>query len=112
MTSIRKGGQRAVNSACLKDVSPHFLRQTSAVHMAEAGVPVSEISQYLGRSNVSVTARVHAWHSPNPLRRASDVPDFTTLRKVHGTRARFAKSTQAIGKMVGDKRFELLTSSM
>ncbi|MCW2302880.1 hypothetical protein M2324_001270 [Rhodovulum sulfidophilum] len=45
-----KGGQRAVNSACLKDVSPHFLRQTSAVHMAEAGVPISEISQYLEHS--------------------------------------------------------------
>ncbi|WP_201150365.1 site-specific integrase [Rhodovulum sulfidophilum] len=112
VTSIRKGVQRAVNSACLKDVSPHVLRQTSAVHMAEVGVPVSEVSQYLEHSNISVTARVHAWDSPSQLRRAADVPDFTTLRKVHGTWARFAKSTQTIGKMVGDKRFELLTSSM
>ncbi|MCE8440887.1 hypothetical protein LZ187_14095 [Rhodovulum sulfidophilum] len=57
--------------------------------MAEAGVPISEISQYLGHSNVSVTARVHAWDSPNRLRRAAGVPDFTTLRKVLGTWARF-----------------------
>ncbi|MBL3575759.1 tyrosine-type recombinase/integrase [Rhodovulum sulfidophilum] len=80
VTSIRKGVQRAVNSACLKDVSPDVLRQTSAVHMADAGMPVSEISQYLGHSNVLVTARFHAWDSPSQLRRAADVSDFTTLR--------------------------------
>lgn len=84
--SIRKGFQRAVASAGLKDVSPQVLRHTAAVHMAEAGVPMSEISQYLGHSNVSVTGRVYARSSPTHLRRAADVLDVTKLRKVHGPR--------------------------
>jgi integrase len=44
--------------------------------MAEAGVPMAEISQYLGHSNVSITERVYARFSPNHLRKAASVLDF------------------------------------
>jgi integrase len=69
--SVRKGFQTACAKAGLADVSPHVLRHTAAVHMAEAGVPMSEIGQYLGHTSERVTFRVYARYSPDHLRRAA-----------------------------------------
>jgi len=80
--SIRKGIVNAAKRAEVPNVSPHVFRHTAAVHMAEAGVPMSEISQYLGHSNVQVTERVYARYSPDHLRKAADVVDFTAVRSV------------------------------
>lgn len=80
--SIRKGIVNAAERAEIPNVSPHVFRHTAAVHMAEAGVPMSEISQYLGHSNVQVTERVYARYSPDHLRKAADVVDFTAVRGV------------------------------
>ena len=74
--SIQRGFQTAVNASGLTSVSPHVLRHTSAVHMAEAGIPMSEISQYLGHSNTSITERVYARFSPDHLRGAAEAVDF------------------------------------
>lgn len=75
--SIRRGFMSAAEGAGLEGVSPHTLRHTSAVHMAEAGVPMDQISQYLGHSNVQITASVYARFSPDFLADAADVLDFT-----------------------------------
>lgn len=83
--SIKTGFNAAVAKAGLADVSPHVLRHTCAVHMAEAGVPMEEIAQYLGHSNTHTTRAVYARYSPDHLRRAADVLDFGSIRKVHGT---------------------------
>jgi len=85
--SIRKGIVSVAKRAKVPDVSPHVFRHTSAVHMAEAGVPMSEISQYLGHSNVAITERVYARYSPDYLRKAADVVDFTRVRAVKSNRA-------------------------
>jgi integrase len=53
------------------DVSPHMLRHSAAVWMAEGGVPMSEIAQYLGHSNTAITERVYARYSPGYLRKAA-----------------------------------------
>lgn len=82
VASIKKGFAVAARNAGLDGVSPHVLRHTAAVHMAEAGVPMDEISQYLGHSNTRVTASVYARFSPEHLRRAADVLDFAKVRKV------------------------------
>ncbi|MHA6324552.1 tyrosine-type recombinase/integrase [Roseivivax sp. CAU 1753] len=74
--SIKKGFARTVKSAGLKDVSPHVLRHTAAVHMAEAGVPMDEISQYLGHSETRITAAVYARFSPSHLMRAAKALEF------------------------------------
>ncbi len=50
--------------------------------MAEAGIPMAEISQYLGHSKIEITAQVYARYSPDHLRAAADVVDFTRLRRV------------------------------
>lgn len=62
--SIKKGFCRAVKNAKLKDVSPHVLRHTAAVWMAEAGVSMSVIAQYLGHNNDKITQKVYARFSP------------------------------------------------
>lgn len=69
---IRKAFMRAVDRAGLgKDVTPHVLRHTAAVWMAEAGTPMAEIAQYLGHSSPDVTYRVYARYSPSYLRGAA-----------------------------------------
>lgn len=63
--------KRTAKRAGLQGVSPHVLRHTSAVWMAEGGVPMSEISQFLGHSSTKVTESVYARYSPQYLRKAA-----------------------------------------
>jgi integrase len=69
--SVKKAFQRAAVKAGVPWCTPHVLRHTTAVHMAERGVPMAEIAQYLGHSSVSVTYRVYARYGPDYLRRAA-----------------------------------------
>lgn len=68
---IRKAFERAAIAAGLPDLTPHGLRHTAAVWMAEAGVPMAEIAQFLGHSDERTTFRVYAVYSPGYLRRAA-----------------------------------------
>ena len=71
VASVIKAFKRTAVSAGLDDVTPHVLRHTAAVWMAEAGVPMSEISQYLGHSSSKVTETVYARYSPQYLKGAA-----------------------------------------
>ncbi|MBB5350660.1 integrase [Haloferula luteola] len=71
LKDIKRGFQTAVKAAGLKDVYPHALRHTAAVWMAEDGVPMSEIAQFLGHSSTRVTEKVYARYTPNYLRKAA-----------------------------------------
>lgn len=82
VASIRKGFDRATASAKLAGVSPHVLRHSAAVHMAEGGVPMGQIAQYLGHSSTAVTEKVYGRYSPDHLREAAAILDFGKLRKV------------------------------
>lgn len=79
--SIRKGLSSAAMAAGVANVSAHVFRHTSAVHMAEAGIPMAEISQYLGHSNSMITERVYACFSPSHLQSAAKAVDFVNLGK-------------------------------
>lgn len=79
--SIRKGFSNACERAGLKEVTLHTLRHTAAVYMAEAGIPMSKISQYLGHSNTATTERVYARFAPSHMQDAADVLNFTEIRK-------------------------------
>lgn len=81
VVGIKTGFNAAVSAAGLENVSPHTLRHSAAVHLAEAGVPISKISQYLGHSNTSVTERVYARFAPDHMRDEAAILDFTTIRK-------------------------------
>lgn len=70
--SLKRGIATAAREAKVQDVSAHVFRHTAAVWMAEAGVPMEEISQYLGHSNAEITRRVYARYSPDHLRKAAE----------------------------------------
>ena len=76
MKSIKKGFKAATVEAGLSDVSPHVLRHTAAVHMAEAGISMDEIAQYLGHSDSRITAFTYARYSPEHLRRPASALEF------------------------------------
>jgi integrase len=79
--SIRKGLSAVGQRVGIPNVGAHIFRHTAAVHLAEGGVPMSEIAQFLGHSNTATTERVYARYSPAHLRKAADILDFTTTKK-------------------------------
>ncbi len=68
--SIKKGVAAAARRAGLK-CSPHVLRHTAACLMAEDGVPMEEIAQFMGHSNLMTTRRIYARFSVDYLARAA-----------------------------------------
>lgn len=76
VVNVKKGFAGAVRRAGLEDVTPHDLRHTAAVWMAEDGVSMDEIAQYLGHSSSKVTFAVYARFSPTHLRKASKSLEF------------------------------------
>jgi integrase len=72
LRSIKKGIGRTAERAGLKGVTPYVLRHTAAVWMAEAGVPMEEIAQFMGHTSPAVTFRTYARYSPDYLRKAGN----------------------------------------
>lgn len=70
--SIKKGLKAAGRAIGRPDVSPHMLRHSAAVWMAEDGHDMHEVSQYLGHNDVKVTTRIYARFSPTHLRKLAD----------------------------------------
>jgi integrase len=62
--SVKRGFAFAAERAGLEDVTPHVLRHSAAVWMAEAGKSMSEIAKVLGHSDSRLTERVYAKFSP------------------------------------------------
>lgn len=74
--SVKKAFARAAARAGLlragePAVTPHTLRHTAAVWMAEAGIPMVQIAQYLGHRDSRITERVYARFSPGFLAEAA-----------------------------------------
>jgi integrase len=68
--SVKKGVGAAGKRAGLK-CSPHVLRHTAAVWMAERGVPMEKIAQYLGHNDSRTTERVYARFAPDYMKDAA-----------------------------------------
>ena len=77
--SVKRGLKAAATRAGLEHVSPHDLRRSAAIHMAEDGVPISEISQFLGHSNERITFSTYARFQPDYLRNAAQALEFDDL---------------------------------
>lgn len=69
--SLKRSLAKAAKDAGIEDVSAHVFRHTAAVWMAEAGVDMEEICQYMGHSNPQITRNVYARYSPTYLRNAA-----------------------------------------
>jgi len=78
--NIRKGFHNACTRAGLDGVTIHTLRHSAAVHMVSAGVAMEKVSQYLGHSNVQITAHVYARYAPSHMQDAADVLNFTSIK--------------------------------
>lgn len=73
--SVKKAVQRLSQRAGIP-FSPHVLRHTCAVWMAQDNVPMQLISQYLGHTSLRMTEQVYARYSPSFMRDASDATEF------------------------------------
>lgn len=94
---IRKGFMAAVERAGLgehiKDpenpersifvthVTPHLLRHSAASWMEEAGVPMSQISRFLGHEDEKTTRKIYAKPRAKHLAKAAEVLDLTAARE-------------------------------
>lgn len=65
--SVARGVDAAARRAKLAGVTPHVFRHTSATWLAQAGVAMERIAQFLGHTNPATTARIYAKHSPDWL---------------------------------------------
>lgn len=73
--SVKKAIER-LSAATGIPVSPHVLRHTCAVWMAQADVPMQKISQYLGHTSLTVTVSVYARYSPSFMQDAAAAVEF------------------------------------
>lgn len=69
--SIKTGFNAAVARSGIEHCTPHDLRRTAGWLMAEAGVPMEEIAQYLGHRNPAAARGTYAKLSPDHLRKAA-----------------------------------------
>jgi len=81
---VHKSFTRAAERAGLKGVTPHTLRHTSAVWMAAARIPMSQISQYLGHTSTTITERVYARYHPDHLRDAAAALETRPTVRMNG----------------------------
>lgn len=84
--SIKTGFNAAVNRAGIDHCTPHDLRRTAGRFMAEAGVPIEEIAQYLGHTNPNITRSTYSKFSPEYLRHAAGSLEVGGPRLVQRTR--------------------------
>lgn len=75
--SVKKAFARACEEAELEGVTPHVLRHTAAVWMAEGGATMPEIANYLGHSDSRITERVYSRFSPSFLKKAATALEFS-----------------------------------
>ena len=66
VASIKNGFKAAARRADLK-ATPHMLRHSAAVWMAEANTPFPQIAQFLGHTDSRITERVYGRFLPHSL---------------------------------------------
>ena len=69
--NIRKAIEAAARRSGVK-CSPHVFRHTAGVWMAQADVPMTKISQFLGHTTTTVTESTYARYSPSFMKDAAD----------------------------------------
>jgi integrase len=81
--NVRKGFTAAVRRAGLgSDVTPHTLRHTAASWMETEGIPMGQISRFLGHKTESITRKIYAKPDTKVLEPASKVVDFEAKKSL------------------------------
>ncbi len=86
--SIKAGFNAAVARAGISHCTRHDLRRTAGRFMAEAGVPIEEIAEYLGHTNPNITRATYARFSPQHLRKAAGALEIRPVVSVRQTKER------------------------
>jgi integrase len=73
--NVKEGLHTVGKRAGLPWVTPHVFRHSAATWMAEAGVPMAEIAQFLGHADSRITERVYARFSPHYLHKPASALD-------------------------------------
>jgi Phage integrase family len=113
--SLKRGIKTARTEAGItKIVSPHILRHSAAVHMAEKGRSMEEIQQFLGHSDINVTRKIYARFSPSYLREAAEALEIDGLGTLY--RRELPNSGDqaliSLGNLVGATGIEPVTPTM
>jgi integrase len=74
--SVKKGLATAGARAGVPWATAHVFRHSAASIMAESGVPMEEIAQFLGHSDTKMVTTVYAKFSPTYLRKAAETLEF------------------------------------
>jgi integrase len=114
--SVKKGIKATARAAGITEisVSPHVFRHSAAVHMAEAGIPIEVIAQYLGHEDANVTRKKYARYSPTYLREAAAALEFDDLGSMNLKSTTFSdeEMPEVPDLVVGGRGIEPLTPSM
>jgi len=84
---VRQAVVRAAQRAKLAGVTPYVLRHTAGVWMAQAGLPMAEISQYMGHTSTAITERVYARFHPDYLQRAANALSLRETKAIEDKRS-------------------------
>lgn len=79
VTRVKEGLATAARRAGLQHVTPHMFRHSAASWLAESGVPMQEIAQFLGHSDMRVTERTYARYSPEFMRKQADALELSPI---------------------------------
>src|SRR5262245_22040962 len=103
----------ARNAGITKTVSPHILRH-SAAGMAEDGVSMEEIQQFMGHEDIETTRKIYARFSPTYLKRAAKALDIDDLGSMNQRTLPNSDDQPLISldKMVGATGIEPVTPTM
>ena len=83
--SIRNGVKAAARRAGLSGVSQYTLRHTAGVYMAQAGVPMEQIAEYMGHTSIETTRKHYARFHPDYLRQAASALEIDLIRRTDGS---------------------------
>jgi len=114
--SAKKGIKATARAAGFQkiSVSPHLFRHSAAVHMAEAGLSMEVIAQYLGHEDVNVTRKKYARYSPTYLREAAAALEYDDLGSTNLRSTTFLEENapKVPDYMVGATGIEPVTPTM
>lgn len=77
--SVKKGFKAAGVKAGFPWVSPHAIRHSAAIAMAEDRIPMPEIAQFLGHGDSRITEKVYSRYSPEFLRIAANALELPPI---------------------------------
>ena len=79
VASVKRGVAAAARRSGVP-ATPYVFRKTAGVWMAQAGVPMSEICEYMGHTSINTTIKHYAKYGPEHLRKASGALDLSGSR--------------------------------